>query len=243
MKNTTQKRKNPLRVAVILSGRITAYEHHKTLDELCRKYKCTFFCSLNKSKTNDYLNTFFHKFNIDNSRVNFEKTVYPEWLFKLERHPWTMSYENVYSSLYHNKQAFHLLERYMNETHENFDVVLRFRPDIESKEIIHLVKPKKGIVYIPDGKNGGQPKGYLKSVGMTAKEYGVCDIAFGDIDVMKTYCTLTDRLHHMCTKQNVIFHHERLLKRNLELNNIPIHLIIFEFDFHKRRHNASYNLT
>ena len=227
MKNTTQKRKNPLRVAVILSGRITAYEHHKTLDELCRKYKCTFFCSLNKSKTNDYLNTFFHKFNIDNSRVNFEKTVYPEWLFKLERHPWTMSYENVYSSLYHNKQAFHLLERYMNETHENFDVVLRFRPDIESKEIIHLVKPK----------------GYLKSVGMTAKEYGVCDIAFGDIDVMKTYCTLTDRLHHMCTKQNVIFHHERLLKRNLELNNIPIHLIIFEFEFHKRRHNASYNLT
>jgi hypothetical protein len=244
MKNTTQKNnKSSLRVAVILSGRITAYEHHRTLDNLCKKYKCTFFCSINKSKPNDYLNTFFQKFNIDNSRVIFEKTVYPEWLFKLERHPWTVSYENVYSSLYHNKRAFDMLEKYMNDTHENFDVVLRFRPDIVSKKIIHLVKPKMGMAYIPDGKNGGQPKGYLEKLGMTPKEYGICDIAFGDFNTMKVYCTLTDRLHDMCTKQNVIFHHERLLKRNLELNNIPIHLIKYDFEFHKRRHNASYNLA
>jgi len=244
MKNTTQKRKNSLRVAIIISGRITAYEYHKTLDNLYNKYKCTFFCSINKTKTNEYLNTFFKKFNIDNSRVNFEKTVYPEWLFKLERHPWTISYENVYSSLYHNRQAFHLLERYMNETHEKFDIILRIRPDIDSKEIIKFVKPKPQTAYIPYGHNGGHPDGFLNTVGMTAEEYGICEqVGYGDFETMKVYCTLTDRLYDMCTKQNVTFHHEQLVKRNLELNNIHIKLIKFHFDHSPRRHNSKYNLT
>jgi hypothetical protein len=243
MKNTTQKNnKSLLRVAIIISGRITAYEYHKTLDKLYNKYKCTFFCSINKTETDDYLNTFFQKFNIDSSRVNFEKTVYPEWLFKLEKHPWT-KYDNVYSSLYHNKRAFDLLEKYMNDTHENFDVILKFRPDIVSKMNMHLIKPKPQTAYIPDGKNGGHPEGYLEKLGLTPKEYGVCDMAFGDFNTMKIYCTLTDRLHDMCIKHNVTFHHERLLKRNLELNNIHIELIKYNFEFHKRRHNSKYNLT
>ena len=82
-----RKKIKKLKVAIIFPGRITAYEHCTGLDDLYNRYDCTAFCSLNKSNTNEYLNTFFRKYNIGSSQTHFEKTVYPEWLFKLKKHP------------------------------------------------------------------------------------------------------------------------------------------------------------
>jgi hypothetical protein len=242
MRNSTKKNKR-LKVAIIFSGRITAYEHCTCLDDLYKRYDCTSFCSLNKNNTNEYLNTFFRKYNIGPSQTHFEKTVYPEWLFKLKKHPWA-KYNNVYSSLYHNKRAFDLIEPYMVANKVNFDIVLFYRSDIYAKEPLILVKPIKNTIYIPDRFYGGHPKGFLEQLKMTPQQYGINGtMAYGSYNSMKIYCGIVDRLHEICVNNSVDFHHERLIMKGLELANVKVHLFDYKYILHPRRYNSHYDLS
>jgi hypothetical protein len=244
MRNSTKKTAKKMRVAVFFSGRITAYEHSSAaLENLCKRYNCTLFCSLNKSASNPYLNNFFSKYNIDPSRINFEKTVYPEWLFKLKKHPWS-KYDNLYSSLYHNKRAFDLIEDYVNLHKFKFDAVVFFRSDIYTYDPLILLKPAKNTVYVPEGFNGGHPPGFLEQLKMSPEEYGInSTLGYGSYNSMKIYCGIVDRLHEICINNSVDFHHERLIKRGLELAGVNIHLFKYKYELHPKRHNSHYNLS
>ena len=244
MLNTSRKSNSKkLNVAIFFSGRITAYEHITSLDALYKRYNCTLFCSLNKTGTNSYLNTFFKKYNMGQDQINFEKLSYPDWLFYIKKHPWSV-YENIYSCLYHNKQAFNLIEEYTNTHRVNFDVVIYYRSDIHTSNKLSLKRPSKLSVYIPEGYNGGHPQGFLEDIGMTDKEYGICStMAYGSFYSMKVYCGIFDRLFDICINHNTDIHHERLIKRGLELNGIKIHLFKYDYDLHPNRHNIEYDLN
>lgn len=239
----TRKNSKNLRVALFFSGRITAYEHVTALDDLYKKYNCTSFCSLNKTATNPYLDTFFNKYKMGPSQIRFEKTVFPDWLQSIEKHPWAYP-TNVYSTLYHNKKAFELIEPYMKANNVNFDIVMLFRADIDSKKPIIFVKPVPKTVYIPEEKNGGHPKGFLESVKMTAEDYGVnSTLAYGSYKSMMVYATIVDRMQEMYNNHKIVIHHERLIKKGLELYGIHIKLVKYDYTLHPRRHNSHYNLS
>lgn len=239
----TRKNSKKLRVALFFSGRITAYEHVAVLDDLYKRYICTSFCSLNKTGTNPYLDTFFKKYNMGPSQIRFEKTAFPHWLQSIEKHPWTKP-TNVYSSLYHNKKAFELIEPYMKGNNVNFDVVMLFRTDIDSKKPLIFVKPVAKTVYIPEGFNGGHPEGFLEHVKMTAEDYGVnATLAYGTYKSMRVYATIVDRIQEMYNNHKVVIQHERLIKNGLELYGIHIKLFKYHYILHPRRHNSHYNLS
>jgi hypothetical protein len=242
MRNSTKKNKK-LKVAIIFPGRITAYEHCTGLDDLYNRYDCTAFCSLNKSNTNEYLNTFFRKYNIGPSQTHFEKTVYPEWLFKLKKHPWT-KYDNLYSALYHAKRSFDLIKPYIVKNKVKFDVVLFYRADTHAKEPLILVKPVKNTVYIPEGFYGGHPEGFLEQLKMTPQQYGInSTLAYGSYNSMKIYCGIVDCLHEICINNSIDFHHERLIMKGLELAHVNMHVFKYNYELHSRRHNSHYNLS
>lgn len=239
-KNTRKKRQNK-NIAIFFSGRITAYEHTTGLDDLYEKYNCTLFCSLNMTHTTPYLDTFFEKYNMGPEQIHFEKTIYPEWLFSLKRHPWSI-YENIFSCLYHNRLAFNLIENYTNNYRVNFDAIIYYRSDIHSSQKLRLIKPVKSTIYIPDGENGGHPDGFLEEMGMTSgDEYGTnSTLAYGSFNTMKTYCSIIERLWDMCTNHNTDIHHERIIKRGLELNNIIVYRFQYDYVLHPKRHDSDY---
>lgn len=183
------------RIAVLFSGRIISYEKcFSHFQSIIDKYNPTFFLSLNLSEIDEYTKTFCEKFNIRNEQLNVEKTIVPESLNKISS---CSNVKNTYSMFYHNYKAFCLIKKYQNNYNINFDVIVKYRADINSSEMLNLEDLDKDILYIPKGCDYG----------------GLNDqIAYGDLNVMEKYCELgngfIETLHFT---KNVRYHPETLL--------------------------------
>lgn len=220
--NIIQKGEHISKTAIILSGRIKGYKSvESNLLSIQKKYNATIFCSLNNKIKSDYISTFCNVFNITDKQLNLEKTVVPEWVYKLNRIEGS-SYDRAYSMFYHTNRSFNLVEIFQNENNIKFDCILYYRADIDSKDVISLIVPNRHTIYIPHG---------LDYDGLNDR------VAYGDFESMKQYSNLVNHIRFLCTVKGVLFHPETLLKAYLENEKLNINRFDYHFSLHPSRHD------
>jgi len=120
--------------------------------------------------------------------------------------------KNSVSMFYHNKRAFDHIE----SMGIPFDVIVKFRSDINttSKFPYPTSIPEDNTIYVPE-------------------EYhysGINDqIAYGNYESMRIYCSVYDNIYKYCTTDDVTFHPETLLKYHLDSNNITVKTFPFSY--------------
>lgn len=235
----------PLKVAMLIAGRIRGYENVKdNLGRIMNKYNPTVFCSLNKKNKSDYIKGFCEFMKIDDERLAFEPTPsVPEWYKTIEpKHP---GYDGpsgrmddihcgIFSQFYQAKKAFELLEKYQEKHNIKFDCIIHFRADIVSPDELPLSKPNENTIYSPiyDGLNEGG--------GIT---YG---IFYGDFAVTKYACNMLDSLKDLTEIDKVPFGvPETAFKKYLDKKGIKIERFPYHYGWHPSRQirNPAYNDT
>jgi hypothetical protein len=206
-----------LKVAVFFSGRILNYELELNhLIKLQKKYDATFFVSVNESSELEYMKRFFKEFSIGDDQKNINITPSSDILSVCAQAENTNP-SNIFSMYYHNYKCYNLINNYQTKNNILFDIIVKYRVDINSNDIIDLNKPETNAVYIPEEFDWG----------------GINDqIAYGDNNSMKLYCSIYEILDKICMK-NIKFHPESILKGGLLLLNLKIMRFIYKYDLHK----------
>jgi hypothetical protein len=203
----------PLKVAILFSGRITAYDKVlNKLQDLKNNYNPVCYCSLNEPEYNDYIDKFCKIFDITRDRVNLEPTPYPDFLNNLHGNNPEFKPKNMYSMFYHQNKAFNMMEKDITNNNKQFDCIVYYRADIDSPDKLILEMPKPNTIYIPNGHDYG----------------GINDrFAYGNFESMKKYCNLLNTITSAESISN-IGNPEQILKRYLNTKSLEIQR--FKFD-------------
>jgi hypothetical protein len=205
-------------VAVFFSGRIY-HPNYETkvskIKSLFAEYNTTFFLSINEiteEKQKNYVSHFIREMNIADDCINIQQVKIPSYVYSYKKKDET-NFFNTYSMFYHNKQCFKLIENYTRKNNISFDLVLKFRSDINYQEPIKFIDTiHSNTVYIPQGYNFG----------------GINDqIAYGNMDSMSKYCDCIGELKSLCDE--TIFHPETILHKFLTKGNL--HICRFSFAY------------
>lgn len=231
--NEIKKEKN---IAMYFSGRVFSndFEFFKTkLQSLPFYEKIIFFVSLNQSKEMTTKDHFFHNFckelNISlPEQVNFELTPLQKFTAVLKNaiNPFGSNVNNVASMFYHNKQCFNLIEKFSSTYNHKFDIVIRFRADIDIKSSLDISQYaiEDNTIYLsthrwPIRKND-------------------CDdcVAFGNYESMKKYSDVISNISRYCLNEKCTIHPETLMKYHLDSSALTTKEIPFEYALYSSRH-------
>jgi hypothetical protein len=227
-----------MNTAIFFSGRIRGFQYLDTLRLIKEKYNPTFFCSLNEETITDEISLFFKTFNLSEDQYNIEKTIVPPIYFTLTKCPVT-NVANTYSMFYHNKKCFELIERYP----QKFDVIIKFRADIDAPMPLEISLVNPNTVYIPFSH-------YWES---TDDYYGGTNdqIAYGDFNTMKLYCGAVDNILKFCygyntamigslnkitNKDKIWFHPESINGKQIRYSNLSIVGFKYKFILSSKRY-------
>lgn len=211
---------NKKKVAIYYSGRV---EHNKyninkeKLKEYEKKYNIIHFCSLNiDANSEEFINNFCKDFNISKDRINIEKTIIPDKILssdiKIEG-----NINNMYSMFYHNYKCIELINKYQEKYNYKFDIIMKYRSDIYSRNTIDFENIEKETIYIPRDADYG----------------GINDqIAYGDFDSMYLYSKCNINFLE-CGKQRCRFHPESVLLQHLQNEKLKIVRIDFNYNLNK----------
>lgn len=206
-------------LAVFFSGRVLDYEINKEWMELFNThfkndFNIDYFCSIN-SDLDDYHIEFLKVYDIGDGCYNFEK-------YKLEEHMQNKNVnQNMFSMFYNIKKCISLIEN----SSKKYDVILRYRTEIcftNLFEIPNIINPN--TVYVPNN--------YDWLGGMNDQ------VAYGDLESMKTYSKLYDNIMDYNKRDNVQIHPETLLKYHLQKSKVNIVRFVFDYGLVKK-HNIS----
>lgn len=195
-----------MKIAIFFSGRIKGYEYtFPHLKSIIDKYNPVFFTSLNQESENEYTKTFCEKFNIKTDQINYEKTILPDSLKDVNSGSHVL---NTYSMFYHNYKAFCLIEKYQTSHNIHFDVVVKYRAEINSSNVLKFNETENDKLYIPNGLDYG----------------GTNDqIAYGNFDVMKKYCELGNgNVETLHLEKKTRYHPETLLYYHIKSSNLSL---------------------
>jgi hypothetical protein len=208
-----------MKIAIFLSGRILSSNINTVIQNLKMfintEHDVIFFCSINSNvHDNDFSEKFCKEMDIDNERFDVQETVEPDELHYYQKRSET-NVHRTYSMFFHNKMCYQMILRYQQKYKLNFDVIVKYRTDIESTKVFIFDKVEQNTIYIPRGADWAN---------------GINDqIAYGDIHSMGWYCECIDHIQKYC-KDGIIFHPESLLKHHL--NQSPDFKIErFHFDY------------
>lgn len=208
-------------IALYFSGRIITKDFDyfiKFLIDLRSKYDIIFFCSLNQENIDDYTIKFCKLLDIDEQRLNIEKTNVPDEIYNYKKNKET-NYTNTYSMFYHNKRCTELIEKYEINTGILFDVIVKYRGDIIPNETMKIEYPEPNTLYIPDGKDYS----------------GINDqISYGNKKAMKQYSECVDNIIKYC-KSGVIYNPERLLRHHIRYKELKIKRYDYEYNLSRLR--------
>lgn len=208
MNNTHTSRK----IAVLLSGRIYHPDYDATISRLKSLFNgpcstATYFVSINvpDEETTNFIKRFIIDMNISKDCINIQQVQVPSYVYSFKKKEET-DYFNSYSMFYHNKLCFNMLEEHCKKYNNNFDIILKFRTDINYQNPLNIADViDKNTLYIPSGFNFG----------------GINDqVAYGDYDAMSEYCDCIDDLKSIC--EEGIFHPETILNQFLIKRDINI---------------------
>jgi hypothetical protein len=223
----------PLRVAMLLVGRMKGYENVK--DNLLRikeKYNPTVFCSLNKTNKTEYVKGFCDFMGITDDKLHLEKTPpYPDYMNQVKLADTLLGMwgdgdakQSAYSNFYHLQKVWELFEKHRDE----FDIVLYYRADIDTKEDLTLTFPVKDhTVYVPqntpDCDHGGLCMSFL----------------YGNPNTMEHFFNMIDSVEDMCKRQGVTYHAETLFKKHMENKQIAVERFPYVFEYTPTRHEPN----
>jgi hypothetical protein len=214
-----------MKIAVYFSGRITAYEHAiEHMLKMKNENNITFFCSLNLEKISDYEQKLLDLLEVTEQQYCIQPTQsLPNWVKEcLPSSDKVCIPENVYSHFFHNQQCWNLIQTFQEKNNILFNVVCKYRADICCSKpfSFSFSSIEERIVYIPEGND----------------HTGLNDqIAYGNMEVMKMYSTLFERLESICSTRQCIFHPETLVEFNMKSNNISVHRFDFAYTLDNRR--------
>jgi hypothetical protein len=208
------------KIAILLTGRIKGYKNViNNLINIKNTYNPIFFVSLNSDETRE-IKEFCEIFEITKDQLNLEPTVYPEYILSNLESYIHCNPKNVYSMFYHNYCAFSLLKTYQIKNNSSFDIIMKYRADIDSEDTIQFEKEiRNNNIYIPNVFN----------------YKGVNDqIAYGDYQTMEKYSELVLKLEDMI-KNNIILNGERMIKNHLKNEKIILKRFTYNYLLDKKR--------
>lgn len=209
-------------LAIYYSGRIEIknYERNKgQVKQYSDKNDVVYFCSLNEgADSEEFINNFCEDFNITKDRLNIEKAIVPSDI-RNSKVRVEGNLDNMYSMFYNNYKCIKMIEKYQNDNNCKFDIVMKYRTEIEGHNGIIDFKSElqDNTVYIPNGADWCD---------------GLNDqIAYGNFDSMLKYskCVLKFLEYG---KQNR-FHPETLLLRHVK--NIKLNVERFGYSYKLKR--------
>jgi len=163
-----------MRTAIILAGRIKGWQYCKeSLKRLQDKYNAVFFVSLNQVAPDESTVAFCEYFNVNPEQILYIPTETPE---KYRQFHADGREHNYYSQWFHIKNAFDLCKRYCDTHNMIFDIVIKYRADIQTIDTLDIptLLPKR--FYCP-----------VDPAHQTNDQ-----IAYGDFQMMYLYSRLVD---------------------------------------------------
>lgn len=201
-----------MKVAVFFPGRITSgkLEEHLLRIREWPDHEFVFFASQNAvvatEESTNLMRTILSM--TEEGQSNVENTVIPDFMFSC-RQPY------LWSQFYHNKKCMDMVLAYQKRHHMYFDIVMKYRADVENPVAVSFEDPKEHTWYIPSGFD------YFD---------GINDrIVYGDVLSMICYCSLIDHLEQYHFKSNVMLHPESLLGHHRR-SHIGLNVIRFPYD-------------
>lgn len=200
-----------MKIAIFFGGRIFTRNIEKALRhlrEIKNKYNVTFFMSLNRSACEDiaYIERFAKELDV---KYQILDTSTPHELREYER---TSHRYTLYSMFYHNYQCFQMIK----ESGINFDVVVKYRGDFDSNEVLDIKEINPTTLYIPYG----------------CDYYGLNDqIAYGSMYTMGIYCNLINNIVNVLEKKP-IYKPESVLLNYIAPIVIGRQLAVKRFKYH-----------
>lgn len=210
-----------LKVAIYYSGRITqamkCYEENmKNILKVGKTHDVVHFVSLNKSANqDDFIQKFKADFDIGDDQINIEETP-PADIDKQVRINGNLN--NMFSMFYHNQKCFDLIEAYQKKHNHSFDIIIKFRADICSNDMLTLPSQiKDHTIYIPNCADWG----------------GVNDqIAYGNFASMKQYSQCVTHFKEIGQRARQ-YHPESVLKAHLHNSKLTIERFNFNYKLYK----------
>lgn len=176
-----------MRVAILLAGRIKGWEYTKdSLKSLQDKYNAVFFVSLNQDSPDESTTAFCNYFNLTSEQIAYISTQTPEKYRQF--HPDGREH-NFYSQWFHVRSAFDLCKDYCLRNTTLFDVVIKYRSEIQSETILEIadVQPKR--FYCP-----------------VHPAYQTNDqLAYGDFQIMEAYSRLVNFYEFFYTNKMLLY--------------------------------------
>ena len=204
-----------MRIALYIGGRSKLYDKWLINQIKESNDEIDVFASLNEEYNEKFINV------IKPLRVNWENYILPEKYLSVSFTHESTKPKNMCSMFYNNKRAFEMIETYSKENSVNYDIVVKFRPDIAVNTFPSFINPENNTVYTPDHGIFGWP--------------GLNDqIAYGDFNSMKIYSAAYDYIDEYISK-GVMFHPETMLRYHLDFNNIKIKEIDYKYELDIQR--------
>ena len=176
-----------MRVAILLAGRIKGWEYTKdALKTLQNKYNAIFFVSLNAEGTDESTTSFCKYFNVNQEQIVYIPTQTPE---KYRQFDSEGREHNFYSQWFHVRSAFDLCNEYCNQNNTLFDVVIKYRTEIQPKSVLEIsdIQPKR--FYCP-AHNAYQTNDQM---------------AYGDFRMMEAYSRLVNFYEFFYTNKMLLY--------------------------------------
>lgn len=211
-----------MRVAILLAGRIKGWEYCKeSLKRLQDKYNAVFFVSLNAEGPDESTIAFCNYFNVTPGQIIYIPTQTPEKYrqFHDDGHE-----HNFYSQWFHIKNAFDLCIRYCLRHSFIFDIVIKYRADIDTELTLSIPNP---VI----------PKRFYCPAHLA---YQTDDqIAFGDFETMEKYSQLVNFYEYFYKNGMLMYGEKKNLPKPAEIilwdylcmlaQKTDINIIYFEF--------------
>lgn len=213
------------------SGRIKTYEDQLVyLKHLQEHFEMDCFCSIN-GELDEQHEQFLRDMNIKAHFFQNHDEMYDNsWQEKFKRLPgqsdrdaWKLS-----SSLFNNMKCIELIEQYQEKHGFQYDIVVKFRADILSSNMLPIVESvRPNTIYIPEGHDWH----FLDLF------QGINDhIAYGDVNSMRVYSSVFAHVEQYCLEEGRGYHPESLLLHHLMTNSVDIVRFPFEYGHNTNRH-------
>jgi len=202
-----------MRIAVLFYGRIKHYEKKYMFSALPNTAHIDFFYSADGEP--QHLIDDFCALYKPKAVIN-EKIVYDLDLNKYP-HPHT-NVHNMTCHFINLKRVFKLLENYISNNNEKYDVIISIRHDLCIENQLELLTPLKNTVYIPS----------------ECDYNGINDrFAFGDIEAMKKYMNIYDNCEHLLENNYCFACPEMLTLANIKYCKLDVQRFDVKYNIYR----------
>ena len=176
-----------MHIAILLAGRIKGWEYTKdALKSLQNKYNAVFFVSLNQEAADESTLAFCEYFNLTPEQIAYTPTHTPE---RYRQFHSDGREHNFYSQWFHVRNAFDLCKEYCLKKNSLFDVVIKYRSEIQPETILEISDVRPNRFYCP-----------------VHPAYQTNDqMAYGDFHMMEAYSRLVNFYEFFYTNKMLLY--------------------------------------